>query len=352
MINRLLVPLDGSKIAEQALTAARELARATSCEIVLLTAIARQERWSTADTPTWWEADEEATATGYLDTLTRELRDSGFKATARVAWGRPSEMIRQIADESNVDLIVMTTHGRSGITRFLIGSVADNVVRTAERPLLLIRAQHEPPTHFDFSTILVPLDGSPLAESGLPFIKSLAAQLSAEVVLTRVVVPVTLLYGEQYIPSTAPVMEKVDAEARDYLAAMQRRLKKDGLSVRAIVENGFPVEAITAAADQTGAGMIALTSHGRTGPVRTVLGSVADGLVRQARCPCLVIPARAAAKGSAGTESPAPAVLGIEPAPTVIPAPTMTESAAPAAPKAKAPPARQRRPEGPNRRKA
>jgi nucleotide-binding universal stress UspA family protein len=327
------------------------IASATGCEIVLLTAIARQERWSTADTPTW-EAEEEATATGYLDTLTRELRDSGFKAAPRVAWGRPSDMIQQIADESNVDLIVMTTHGRSGITRFLIGSVADNVIRTADRPLLLVRAQHEPPTHFDFSTILVPLDGSPLAESGLPFIKSLAGQLSAEVVLTRVIVPLTLLYGEQYIPSTAPVMEKVEEEAANYLAGLQKRLQKGGLSVRTIIDDGYPVEAIASAAEESGAGMIALTSHGRTGPVRTVLGSVADGLVRQARCPCLVVPARAAARAGDDLESPAPAVLGIEPAPTVIPPPAMREFPAPAAPRAKAPAARQHRPEGANRRKA
>jgi nucleotide-binding universal stress UspA family protein len=349
MINRILVPLDGSKLSEQALTAARGLAAATGSEIVLLTAIARQDRWANLETPAW-EEEEEATATGYLDVLARELRDAGFKATTRVAWGRPSDTIRQIADESNADVIVMTTHGRSGITRFLIGSVADNVLRTTERPLFLVRAQNEPPTHFTVDTILVPLDGSRLAESGLPFVKKLAQQLSADVVLARAIVPPALLYGDQYLPSSAPVMEDLEAEARDYLETQRERVEDTGLSVKTVIDDGFPVDAIVSAADRTGADLIVLTSHGRTGPTRTILGSVADGLVRQAHCPCLVIPARAAATQE--SELHAPSMLGIEPAPTVIPTPTMSEFAVAGVPKAKAPAIRPHRPEGVNRRKA
>lgn len=349
MINRILVPLDGSKLSEQALTAARGFATATGAEIVLLTAIARQERWANFETPTW-EAEEEATATGYLDVLARELRDAGFKTTTRVPWGRPADVIRQIADESNVDMVVMTTHGRSGITRFLIGSVADNVLRTTERPLLLIRAQHEPPTHFSVDTILVPLDGSRLAETGLPFAKALASQLSADVVLQRTIVPPALLYGEQIVPSAAPVLEDLEAEARDYLETQRERVEDAGVTVKVAVDVGFPVEAITTTADRTGADLIVLTTHGRTGPARTVLGSVADGLVRHAHCPCLVIPARAAA--SPDTDLRAPSMLGIEPAPTVIPAPTISEFAVAGAPRAKAPAVRQHRPDGVNKRKA
>ena len=137
MINRILVPLDGSKLSEQALTAARGLAKETGSEIVLLTAIAQMERWTNAETPAW-EAEEEATATGYLDTLARELRDAGFKATTRVAWGRPSDAIRQIADEANADLIVMTTHGRSGIAKTLLGSVAEETLRSLDIDILAV----------------------------------------------------------------------------------------------------------------------------------------------------------------------------------------------------------------------
>lgn len=267
MINRILVPLDGSKLGEQALSVARGLAVATGCEIVLLTAIARMERWANAETPTW-EEEEEATAAGYLDTLVRELRDARHKATARVAWGRPSEMIRQIAGEASADLIVMTTHGRSGIARWLIGSVADNVLRTANCPLLLVRAQEETPAPLNVRSILVPLDGSHLAESGLAFVKGFAKQLSARVILERVIVPPTMLYAEQYIPSSAPILEDLEAEARDYLETKRERVEGEDVNVMISVDEGFPVETIITAAERFGADVIVLTSHGRTGPAR------------------------------------------------------------------------------------
>jgi nucleotide-binding universal stress UspA family protein len=349
MINRILVPLDGSKLAEQALSAARGLAVATDGELVLLTAIARMERWANAETPAW-EEEEEAMAAGYLDTLARELRDAGLKVTTRVAWGRPSEMIRQIADEASADLIVMTTHGRSGIARWLIGSVADNVLRTTQRPLLLVRAQEERLAPLNVRSILVPLDGSRLAESSLTFVKGLARQLSARVILERVIVPPTMLYAEQYIPSSAPILEDLEADARNYLETERERVESEDINVMISVDDGFPVETIINAAERFGADVIVLTSHGRTGPARTILGSVTDGLVRQSNRPCLVIPARAAVIHE--KEVHAPSVLGIEPAPTVIPPPVLTEVALAGPPRAKAPDVRPHRPEGITKRKA
>jgi len=342
MINRILVPLDGSKVSEQALARARSLASATESEIVLLTAIARQERWANADTPTW-EAEEEATATGYLDVLKRELHDAGIRVSARVVWGRPADVIRQVADEANASLIVMTTHGRSGVARLLIGSVADNVLRTAERPLMLVRAQQEPASAASIQTILVPLDGSPFAEAGLPFVKDLALELSTNVVLTKTVVPPALLYGEQYLPSGNQVMETLEAEARDYLDEKSKPFEEDGVGVKTVVTDGFPVEAIITVADTYNADLIAMTSHGRTGPSRTVLGSVADGLIRQSHRPCLIVPVRPHSEPE--QEIAAPAVLGIEPAPIVVPAPSVLETPGEEEPRAKAPGARPHRPE-------
>lgn len=343
MINRILVPLDGSKLAEQALSAARGLATTTGCEVVLLTAIARMERWANAETPTW-EDEEEAMASGYLDTLARELSDAGLKVTTRVAWGRPSDMIRQIADEASADLIVMTTHGRSGIARWLIGSVADNLLRTANRPLLLVRAQEETPAPLNVRSILVPLDGSHLAESGLTFVKGFARQLSARVILERVIVPPTILYAEQYIPSSSPILEDLEADARDYLETERERVESEDINVMISVDDGFPVETIINAAERFGADVIVLTSHGRTGPARMILGSVADGLVRQSNRPCLIVPARAVVVHEKA--SLAPSVLGIEPPPTVIPAPVMTEVIVEAPQRAKVPAVRPHRPEG------
>jgi nucleotide-binding universal stress UspA family protein len=349
MINRIVVALDGSPLAEQALAAASGLAEASGCEIVLLTAIARMERWANAETPSW-EEEEGALAAGYLDTVARPLRDNGLQVKTRVVWGRPSEAIRDVADEEDADLIVMTTHGRSGIRRWLIGSVADNVLRTTHRPLLLLRAQDVAPGPLSMRNILVPLDGSHLAESSLSSVRDLAQQFAARVVLERVVVPPAVLYAEQYVPSAAPVMEDMVAAAREYLETERERVEGDDVSVTISVDEGFPVEAIIAAAERFSADVIVLTTHGRTGPARTILGSVTDGLVRQSHRPCLVIPARTEVVHEA--ELRAPTSLGIEPPPTVIPAPALTEVPAEEPPLPKAPSVRPRRPLGVTKRKS
>lgn len=349
MLNRILVPLDGSKLAEQALAAATGLAISTGAEVVLLTAIAKQERWADADSP-GWEAEEQVTATGYLDTMARDLRDNGLQATTRVAWGRPADVIRQIADEASADLIIMGTHGRSGLKRLLIGSVADTVMRTSERPLLLVRAQEEAPPQLNVKTILVPLDGSHVAESSLPFVTALAQQLSASVVLERTIVPPTVLYGEQFMPSALPVMEDLVSEARDYLETQRERVEDAGITVKTATDEGFAIETIINTADTHHADIIAITSHGRTGPARTILGSIADGLIRKSQRPCLVIPTHEPVVHD--TELRAPSMLGIEPAPTVIPVGSMVEVAVADPTRVKAPAARQHRPDAIRGRKA
>lgn len=351
MIDRILVALDGSRLADQAVAAAAGLAEKSGAEIVLLAAIAPMERWATTQTAAW-EEEEQAMASGYLDAVARPLRDNGLAVRTQVVWGRAAEMICKVAQDENADLIVMTTHGRSGVRRYLIGSIADNVLRTVDRPLLLLNAQEGEPAELRVRRILVPLDGSRLAESALPFARRLAKALGAAIVLERVIVPPTALYAEQYLPSAFPVLDDMEADAGDYLDEIKDKIEADGITVATNVETGFLAETIVDAADRLAADVIVLTSHGRTGPARTVLGSVADGLVRGAGRPCLVIPARATAVHPHEAELHAPATLGIEPPQTVIPPPAMTEVAAERKPVGKAPAVRQHRPEGPNRRKA
>lgn len=346
MIRRILVALDGSQLAEQALPAASGLAVATGAEILLMTAISPMERWVDDKTLRPWEEEETALASGYLDSRARPLRENGLQVKTHVVWGRAATMISETADQENSDLIVMTTHGRSGIARWLIGSVADKVLRAAERPLLLLRSHDGASRPLNVRRILLPLDGSRLAESALPFVKELAKQMSASVILERVVVPPTFLYPEQYVPGTFPLLEDMESEAKAYLDAVKAPIEADEITVTTNIDDGFPTEAIVDAARHFEADVVALTTHGRTGPGRTILGSVADGVVRHADRPCLVIPARATAALTREEELRAPATLGIEPPPTVIPPPAMSEVAAEKAPRVKAPAARPHRPEG------
>ena len=344
MIDRILVALDGSPLAEQALPAAAGLAKKTGAEIVLLTAIAPMERWANSSTPVW-EREEDALAHGYLDTVARPLRDNGARVTTRVVWGRPAETICRTAEEESADLVLMTTHGRSGIRRYLIGSVADNVLRIIDRPLLLLHVHDEAPGELHVRRVLVPLDGSALAESVIPFARRFAQAVGASIILERVVVPPTFLYAEQYLPSAAPILEDLEADAADYLDDVKPRIENEGVKVITNVESGFPAETIIDAAQRLAADVIALTTHGRTGAARTLLGSVADGVVRNAGRPCLVIPARVTAVPQEESELKAPSMLGIEPAPTVVPPPEMTETGAQKRPRPKAPAVRPGRPE-------
>ena len=345
MLDRILVPLDGSKLAEQALSAATGLAQKSGAEIVLMTAIAPAERWSTRETATW-EEEEAALAKGYLDAVARPLRDNRLAVRTRVIWGRIGDMICEVAREEGADLVVMTTHGRSGIRRYIIGSVADNVLRTIDRPLLMINALEEAPPELTLRRVLVPLDGSPLGETVVPFVKRLVGGAHAAIILERVVVPPSVLYAEQYMPSMAPVLGDLEAEAQDYLETLELRLEADGFKVQTSVETGFPAQTIVDAAERFAADVIALTTHGRTGPARSLLSSVADAVVRGAGRPCLVVPARVVVPHRHEAELHPPVTLGIEPVPIVVAPPTMTESPTERPPRTKAPAARPRRPEG------
>lgn len=352
MIKRILVALDGSMLAEQALPTASALARKTGAEVLLMTAIAPPDRWVDGGAPRLWEEEETALASRYLESIARILRDKGTPAKTRVIWGRPAEMIRVVAGQENADIIALTTHGRSGLSRWLIGSIADKLVRTADRPLLLVRAGDEPPPVSQIGRILVALDGSTLAESVLPFAKRIAQQLSASLLLERVVGLPTVFYAEQSLPSTFALLEEMKTEARVYLEGVKKRIEGEGITVETNVDDGFAVEAIVDASQRFAIDVIALCTHGRSGVSRMILGSVADGVVRRAGRPCLVIPAPIEEPRTNDTETRAPVTLGIEPPPTVIPEATITELTVANQPRKKAPAVRQHRPEGVNRRKA
>lgn len=345
MIKRILVALDGSPLAEQALPAAAGLARKTGARIVLLTAIAPVERWTESGTPVW-EREEDALAHGYLDSIARPLRDNRTDVVTRVVWGRPANVICQTAEEENADLVLMTTHGRTGVRRYLIGSVADNVLRTIDRPLLLLHAQDGAPAELHVRRVLVPLDGSPLAESAIPFARKFAQATGASVILVRVVVPPAFLYGPQVVPATFAVLDDMEAEAAGYLDDIKTRFTSEGIKVTTHVETGFPTETIATAAERFASDVIALATHGRTGAARSLLGSVADGVVRGSGRPCLVIPARVTVTPREEPALPAPLMLGVEPLPTVVPPPAMAETAAARPQRPKAPAARPDRPEG------
>ena len=209
--------------------------------------------------------------------------------------GTPAPAIAEYVSDIGADLVVMTTHGLGGIRRAWLGSVADQLVRRLEVPMLIIRPKEDGATSGEapaVRAILVALDGSPRAEAVLPVAAALARLWGSRLVLIQVVQPVGLMID---LSSVYPVglMEDLSRlareQARDYLQGVADRLTSAGVAASAVVVLGTSVfDAIQEAARAPDIGMVALATHGRGGVRRLVLGSVADKLVRGGERPVLV----------------------------------------------------------------
>lgn len=285
----ILVPLDGSELAHAVLPYVAELARRTGAEAELLVAVSDVALWDANATVVAWEREEEL-ALGYIESQREALEANGVKARTRVVRGEPGKAIVDAAAKSSADLIALSTHGRSGISRWLFGSVTGRVIESCDVPLLVVRPPEEHPGG-DIKKILVPLDGSPLAEGVFPLVEEVAKACESSVVVMQAVPPLTAYPGfEGYAPTAmGEVLEDMQARSREYLAGTVERLKGKGIEAEALTSAALPTEAILSAADQTDADLIAIATHGRSGLGRAVLGSVADSVIRRSHRPCLVV---------------------------------------------------------------
>ena len=190
-------------------------------------------------------------------------------------------------------MITMATHGRSGLNRFLLGSVAEKVLRGAANPLLLVRATEEAKSVGEaaLKSLIVPLDGSELAESVLPMVAGLAKTLDLEVELFRAYHIPYNVYADEwgFSENYADLLASVRDEASEYLDKKVVELKKLGVAkVSCVTKEGFAGDDIIAFGRNTPGGLIAMCSHGRSGVERWVLGSVAETVVRHSGGPVLI----------------------------------------------------------------
>ncbi len=292
MIGKILVPLDGSQIAESVLPYVREMASRTGAEVLLVAAIQPIVVWDA--TATTFSLDrEESFAQSYLDGQSAAFEAKGLRVRTKVLQGPAAESILKAASEEGADLIAMSTHGRSGLTRWLFGSVATKVLEGSDRPLFLVRSSAEakrgrPVT---IEKVLVPLDGSSLAESVLPFVEEVAAAFGASIVLYHAITPLSAYPGfETVLPAHAgEVLADLQAQAEQFLHRVAEEVRARGCKVTVAVSVDLAVDGILAAARESGAGLIALGTHGRSGLGRAIMGSVADAVVRRAEVPCLLV---------------------------------------------------------------
>ncbi|HEY7319089.1 MAG TPA: universal stress protein [Candidatus Binatia bacterium] len=295
MYTRILIPLDGSKVAEQVLPYARFLAKALAIPVGLLgvvdpdalVALADPARGRHVDTLV---AEAMNRTTLYLETTARSF--SGAQVKCSVEKGSTAEIVIEKATGDKGTLIVMATHGRSGMQRWLLGSVADKVLHGATNHLFLVRASDQGKTDGEapLKTVIVPLDGSTLAEQVLPNVLDLTKKMQLNVVLMRAYALPPSVSAEDYGFYSAELLDHLEAEARDYLQEKVNETKQKGAeSVVSVVNPGYGAEEIITLGRNTPDNFIAMSTHGRSGIQRWVLGSVTDRVVRHSGDPVLIV---------------------------------------------------------------
>jgi nucleotide-binding universal stress UspA family protein len=296
-IRSILLPLDGSPFAEHAVPWATALARAARARL-RLTLVHQPPEPPPADPSsrrlyTRIQLALRKSQRDYLRAASTRIKAEGaVQVTSATLHGAPGPALAQYVDEIGVDLVVMTTHGRGGVERAWLGSVADHLVRALEVPVLLVRPVEGQAASPRVEEILVALDGSRRSEAALPPATAVATLLGARLTLLQATAPDPLM-SDAPTPLAASFGDELSAlrraEAKDYLENVAEAVRAEGIEARpTAVLAANPVEAIQAAARAPSVGLIALATHGRTGLRRMVLGSVADKLVRTSEVPVLV----------------------------------------------------------------
>ncbi len=278
MYNKVVVPLDGSPLAEVALPYAEEIAGKMGCEIILLSVLASEEPEEYQKHYTYTKKIIELTRR-QVDKYHNDANNDSIKIGTATRIGSPAEGILDYIRNVRTCLTVMATHGRSGISRWAVGSVADKIVRaTIRQPLLLIRAKG---THPDvrakriIKKVLVPLDGSEKSEAVIQSITGIAPSLQMEIMLLRVI----------------QKNNRIDDGTEEYLKEWCLRLEDKGISSDYAIRIGAPAEEIIDLADNSASDLVAMSTRGQTAVGIWPLGSVAQKVLLGGNTPLLLIKA-------------------------------------------------------------
>lgn len=319
MYTKVIVPLDGSELSEQALPYARLVARSIAAPIELVQAydilpprlLGSRARSVVAQL----EDGARSAALAELEPARQRLAAAGHSVSTAARRGPAADAIAAHAGADPAALVVMCTHGRGGISRWVMGSVTDKVLHTIPNPMLIVRAAaagsaaadrtapEASPEEASPQDVVVPLDGSELSELALPHAVSIAAALSAGIAVLRIT-PTEGYYRRELVmaspemgaipdfdPLSANELVAEDAAgAASYLSDVRNRLETDhagSLHTEHIVHDNIAQTIIDRAAARPA--LVAMSTHGRSGVGRVVLGSITDRVVRHGSTPVLVI---------------------------------------------------------------
>ncbi|HMN29406.1 MAG TPA: universal stress protein [Caldilineaceae bacterium] len=293
LLGKILIPLDGSSLAERAMAHIQHMTSPAKSEIVLAGVI-DPARYSLGAldfmNPNLATLIRTSTQE-YLAGQRTVLQKAGFQVSTQVVDGDPAQQILALTKSTGATLIAMSTHGSSGFVRWALGSVAERVIHGATTPIFLVRestaVRSGPPQR-----ILAPLDGSALAEQVLPQAQALATETGASVLLLQVIQALDERSRRLFFQNEAVAEEtfaRWQSDAEFYLQEVAQRLQAAGLAVEVRALVGDPDSSIIETAETEQIDLIVMSTHGRSGLSRWYYGSVANKVLHSAGCPLLLV---------------------------------------------------------------
>jgi nucleotide-binding universal stress UspA family protein len=296
MFKNILVPLDGSHLAEAGLPAAASLAEKLNAPVTLLHIIEQNAPEAVHNERHLTHPQE---AEGYL----RDLARQSFPTEVKTTWHVHSAQVKDVpisivehTSEFDSDLIIMCAHGRSGIRDMLFGRIAQQVVAKGSAPLLLLQPMTSQRKPFNLRRILLPLDSESVHDDSLPIAKILAKAYGAELSLLCVVPTFSTLRGDEAAASTIlpattnALLDIKEGHAKEHLQEHLNELVSEGFRVSAEIARGDPTQTIVNAAEHGKADLIVLSTHRRAGIDAFWARSIAPNVARRTRIPLLLVP--------------------------------------------------------------
>lgn len=307
-ITRILNPTDFSVAAEGPSRLAARLAMRTQASLVVFHVVPREEGGDDAARAARVDKSRKQLQL-WFETVVREETRRFLPIEYQVAIGAPAEGILWAVGETGADLVVMGTHGRSGVSHLLMGSVTESVMRAAPVPILALKIGEGDDRLAVVRRILCATDLSPASEEARRYAIRLADVFAAEILFVHVVPPSEIAgLGDMLVPPPWHWLERHLKPIEAGLERRQREVEALGLSARRKVAVGSPADVIVKEAETEQADLIVVGTHGYTGLTHVLLGSVAEAVIRKAPCPVLAVQAKT---GSGGKEhrggAPAPA---------------------------------------------
>jgi nucleotide-binding universal stress UspA family protein len=296
MFKHILVPLDGSKLAEAALPVAASLARTLKASVTLLHVIE-------SDAPEQVHSERHLTAPGEAEAYLAETASRAIEEGIKIEWHVHTAAVNNVpaslvehAEELKPDLMVMCSHGGGRMRDVFFGNIAQQVISRGVIPVLMLHPEKPSDEPFQLKKILVPLDDESIHDQSLPYARDLAGRYQAEIYLLTVIPTLGTLAGEEaaagsLLPTTTIAMLDIEEEtAKEHLQTHLDELSQAGFDVNAEVARGDPAATITETANRTEADLIILSTHRRAGLDAFWAGSVTPKVARSSKIPLLLIP--------------------------------------------------------------